>query len=333
MKRLITLIIISAVAGLQSFGQEEKAARLERLEKQQGVEAVADTSRAVAMEELAAVEEVPGIKRDTVIVEVGDEIFSVRELGDETRIKLGKKEFRVVENSDGVVVFKSDSRDNERSRLNRSNRFRGHLGGIEFGFNNYLTDFWSTSLEPEDYYLDLYTTKSNNWNFLLPNINIGFGRHIGIATTIGLSLNKYRFDGNNSIVEGTNGVIEPYYPEDGIVYSKTKLSTTYATLPIILEGQIPVSGSSHRTINVGAGVIGAVKLGSSTKMVYHTDGKQKEKHKDDYSLNTLRWGATARLGYEVLQVYGTCYFTSLFESGKGPELYPFEVGIALTFND
>ena len=28
-------------------------------------------------------------------------------MGDETRIKIGKKEFRVVENNDGVVVFKS----------------------------------------------------------------------------------------------------------------------------------------------------------------------------------------------------------------------------------
>ena len=31
-------------------------------------------------------------------------------MGDETRIKIGKKEFRVVENNDGVVVFKSSER-------------------------------------------------------------------------------------------------------------------------------------------------------------------------------------------------------------------------------
>ena len=331
MKRLFTLFAVLSIIILQTFGQEEKLNRLENLENQNKQE---NESQAVIEESREAqAGEQEDIRRDTVIVEVGDEIFSVRELGDETRIKLGKKEFRVVENSDGVVVFKSRTDDNDRPERSSSRRFKGHLGGLEFGFNSYLTDFWSTTLEPEDYYLDLNTAKSMNWNFLLPCINIGFTRHFGMVASLGLSFNKYRFDGNNSIVKDDDGVIGPYYPEPGIVYSKTKLSTTYATLPLMLEGQIPVSQNSRHTINVGAGVIGAVKLGSSTKMVYHTDGKQKEKHKDDYSLNTLRWGATARVGYEFFQVYGTCYFTQLFEEGKGPELYPFEVGIALTFND
>jgi len=153
-----------------------------------------------------------------------------------------------------------------------------------------------------------------------------------MAATLGINFNKYRFDGNNSIIKGENGVIEPLYPAEGMVYTKSKLVTTYATLPVILETQIPLS-NPKRTINLGAGIIGAAKLGSHTKVVYHTDGKHKTKNKDDFSLNTFRWGATARIGYEFFQVYGTCYFTSMFENGKGPELYPFEIGIAFTFNN
>jgi hypothetical protein len=99
----------------------------------------------------------------------------------------------------------------------------------------------------------------------------------------------------------------------------------------MLEVQIPVSYSS--TINLGAGVIGAVKLGSHTKVVYHNDGKQKDKNRDDFNLNVLRYGVTARAGYEMVQVYGTCWLSPMFEKGKGPELYPFEIGIALTIND
>jgi hypothetical protein len=333
MKRLFTLITISSIIAFPSFGQEEKMKKLENLESKTVTEAQTEVKSEARAESESKVETTA--KQDTVIVEVGDEIFSVKEMGDETRIKIGKKQFRVVENNDGVVVFKSYNKEdnNNESNSNRHDRFRGHLGGLEVGFNSYLTDFWSTTLAPEDYYMDLSTANSVNWNFLLPCINIGFARHFGLVATLGMSFNKYRFDGNNSIVKDENGIIGPYYPEDGIVYSKTKLSTTYATLPVMLEGQIPVSGSHNRTINIGAGVIGAVKLGSHTKMVYHTDGKQKEKYKDDYSLNTLRWGATARVGYEFFQVYGTCYFTELFEAGKGPELYPFEVGVAFTIND
>jgi hypothetical protein len=318
MKRIICISLATMVA-LPLLCQEEKLQKLENLEN--NTEINAETGNKT--------KDVPTARQDTVIVEVGDEVFSVKEIGDETRIKLGKKEFRVVENDDGVVVFKHSGND---SHNKKNDRFKGHLGGFELGLNSYLTDFWSTTLKPEDSYLNLNTAKSYNWNFSLPCLNIGFTRHFGMAATLGISFNKYRFDGNNSIVEDETGAIGPYYPETGITYSKSKLVTTYATLPLILEGQIPLS-NSKRTINIGAGVIGAAKLGSHTKVVYYTGGKEKEKHKDDFALNTFRWGATGRIGYEFFQLYGTCYFTSMFENGKGPELYPFEVGMAFTFNN
>lgn len=310
MKKLI-FILTATLFAIPVFCQEEKLQKLETLENE------------------TATKTETTVKQDTVIVEVGDEIFSVKEMGDETRIKVGKKEFRVVENNDGMVVYKSSDKE---SHKRNPHRFQGHLGGLEFGFNSLLTDYWTTSLKPEDNYFDLNTAKSGNFNFIFPSVNIGFSRHFGISTAVGINLNKYRFDGNNSIVKDENGVIGPYYPDEGITYSKSKLVTTYAILPVILETQIPVS-NNNRTINIGAGVIGAVKLGSYTKVVYYSDGKQKEKLKDDFSLNTLRWGATGRIGYEFFQVYGTCYFTSLFEKGKGPQLYPFEVGVAFTIND
>jgi hypothetical protein len=344
MKKLLFTTIAILIA-LHAVCQEDKLKELEKLEKETGTAVKNDTLvtnvtteigdtliRPEPLEEpeIEAEEEISA-NEDTVIVEVGDEIFSIKEMGDETRIKIGKKVFRVVENNDGVVVFKSSDTNSHPWRHDHD-RFRGHLGGLELGFDGFLTDYWSTSLEPEDSYFDLNTTKSYYWNLTLPCVNIPFSRHIGVASSLGLSINKYRFDGNNSIIKGDNGVIGPSYPEEGVTYSKSKLVTTYATLPVILEAQIPLS-DSHRTINLGAGVIGAAKLGAHTKVVYYTDGKQKEKNKDDFSLNTFRWGATARIGYEFFQITGTCYFTSLFEEGKGPELFPYEVGIAFTFND
>lgn len=318
MKRFICISLATLVA-LPLLSQEDKLQKLENLENKTEIntEAGGKTKNETVS------------KKDTVVVEVGDEIFSVKEIGDETRIKLGKKEFKVVENDDGVVVFKHSVNDSHKKNYDK---FKGHLGGFELGLNSYLTDFWSTTLKPEDNYLNLNTAKSYTWNFSLPCVNIGFTRHFGLAATLGINFNKYRFDGNNSIVEDENGAISPYYPAEGITYSKSKLVTTYATLPLILEAQIPLS-NSKRTINIGAGVIGAAKLGSHTKVVYYSGGKEKEKHKDDFALNTFRWGATARIGYEFFQLYGTCYFTSMFENAKGPELYPFEVGMAFTFNN
>jgi len=318
MKRII-LITLSALIAFPLFSQEERLQKLEKIENSTSNNEKQDSS----------VKKSASVTRDTVIVEVGDEIFSVREMGDETRVKIGKKEFRVVEDNDGVVVFKSSNKDSHKRNYER---FKGHLGGLELGLNGFLTDYWSTTLKPEDNYFDLYTAKSTNFNLLLPCVNIGFTRHFGISATLGISWNTYRFDGNNTIVKDEFGVIGPYYPEPPVSYTKSKFNTTFATLPVLMEVQIPVSGS-HNTINIGGGVIGAVKLGSNTKVVHYTDGKAKDKNKDDFSINTFRWGATGRVGYEFFQVYGTCYFTQMFEQGKGPELYPFEVGIAFTFND
>jgi hypothetical protein len=321
MKRFILLSIITLIA-LPLLCQEQNLQKLEKLEN--------DTLKKTEPPSKTKTESnFKNFKKDTVTVEVGNQIFSVKESGDETRIKIGKKEYRVVEDNDGVSVYR---RSNRESHTRNYERFRGHLGGFEIGFNSLLTDFLSTNLTPEENYFDLNTAKSYYFDFLLPCLNIGFTRHFGIATTLGINFNKYRFDGNNSIVKDENGVIGPLYPPAGITYSKSKLATTYATLPVILEGQIPVSGS-HRTINIGAGVVGAVKLGSHTKVVYYTGGKEKNKDKDDFSLNTLRWGTTARIGYECFQIYSTYYFTTMFEKGKGPELYPFEIGMAFTFND
>lgn len=312
MKRVVSIISIVSLISMPVFSQnDEKEKKLENLENQDHKESV----------------------KDTVSVVIGDEIFSIKESGDETRVTLGNKEYRVVEDNDGVTVYRSDKRDGGDKEFyhRKHDRFRGHLGGLEIGFNGFMTDYWSTTLAPEDNYFDLNTSKSWVWNFLFPNVNIGLSRHLGFVSTIGFNFSTYRFDGNNTIVKDNYGVIGPHYPDSGIVFTKSKLETAYLTLPLLLEAQIPVS-DHNKTINIGAGVIGALKLCSKTKVTYDDGDKSKAKSKDDFSMNVLRWGATARIGYEHFQVYGTTYFTQLFEEGKGPQLYPYEVGIAFTFN-
>jgi hypothetical protein len=135
---------------------------------------------------------------------------------------------------------------------------------------------------------------------------------------------------DNNIQKGANGIIEVLYPEAKL--EKSKLATIYLTLPFILEMHIPVN-NNH--INIAGGAIGGLKLGSHTKMVYEDD-RRTVKSNRDFSLNMLRYGATARIGYENFHLYGTYYLTPLFRNGKGPggyDLYPFEIGVAFTIND
>jgi hypothetical protein len=134
------------------------------------------------------------------------------------------------------------------------------------------------------------------------------------------------FDGNNNIIKGTDGIIEVLDP--GAILKKSKFTTFYFNIPLMLEIQVP---TDHNYLHIAAGPIGAVKLFSYSKMVYE-DG-DKVKSDGDFSLNLVRYGATARIGYENFQLYGTYYMTPLFRTGKEPggvNLYPFEIGIAFT---
>jgi hypothetical protein len=161
-------------------------------------------------------------------------------------------------------------------------------------------------------------------------LSLGFTRNIGIVTGLGVNWNNYRFDANNNIVKTATGIIEEFDP--GVPLEKSKLTTVYLQLPVLLEIHLPFD--SHK-LHLAAGPIGAIKVGSHTKTIYQDSGK-KIKTDGDFSLNMLRYGATACIGYQNFQIYGTYYKTPLFKTGKGPggyDLYPFEIGFSFTFND
>ena len=66
---------------------------------------------------------------------------------------------------------------------------------------------------PDDIdYMTLHSSKSTNFNMNFTQLSLGLTRHIGFVTGLGLNWNNYRFDGNNNIIKGDNGVIEELDP-------------------------------------------------------------------------------------------------------------------------
>lgn len=277
-------------------------------------------------------------KNESASVTIGRDLLKVEETDSTFNIKAGNRGITILESLengnnirvDNYTPSEDSDRDNEdHDRQRRRSRFRGHWSGIELGFNNYSTSGINQALPDNIDYMTLHSGKSTNFNINFSQISLGITRHIGFVTGLGLNWNNYRFDGNNNIVKGNNGVIEELDP--GARLSKSKLATLFMTLPFMLEMQIR---ANHNNLSLGFGPIGAIKLGSHTKMVF--ENGEKVKSNGDFSLNMLRYGATARVGYGNFQVYGTYYKTPLFQTGKGPagvDLFPYEIGIALTFND
>lgn len=220
---------------------------------------------------------------------------------------------------------KQNTREEFYSTKHNYKRFKGHFSGVDIGFNSYVTSDGSLSLPEEYQYLDLNQGKSVgvSVNFLQYSIGLQRRGNIGLVTGLGMEFNNYRFDSQNLLLKDKNGNLS-YETTDRNV-RKNKLATVYFNMPLLLEFQIPTY-RNRSPIYFSAGGIGGVRLKSHTKVVYNEGGKKKEKDRSDYNLSTFRYGVMARMGYRAINLYGSYYFSSLFEENKGPELYPVSVG-------
>jgi hypothetical protein len=313
MKKTGLILVLTSIL-LRLSGQENKNETL--VEKQLAV--VSDTN-------------------DNTKIVVGNNFLSVENSKEAVKVRLGNRRLDILESLEGPKIsfkkIQSDDNvfqdDKDDRQAGRRNRFKGHWSGIELGFNNYLTADNSLVMPADIYYMTLNSGISNNFNLNITQQSFGLASHFGIVTGLGINWNNYKFDGNNNILKNNIGIIEIDSLDAHL--EKSKFTTVYLTLPLLLEIQIP---ADNHHINIAGGFIGAIKLGSHTKMVFQNGDKVKSH--DDLSLNLLRYGPTARLGYENFQIFATYYMTPLFKTGKGPggyELYPFEIGLAFTFND
>jgi hypothetical protein len=81
---------------------------------------------------------------------------------------------------------------------------------------------------------------------------------------------------------------------------------------------------------ISAGVTGAKQLETHTKIKYRRNGKrEKLKSPGDYSINEYKVAATFRCGYRWINLFASYDLVPMFENRRGPELYPFSLGIKL----
>ena len=264
---------------------------------------------------------------------------------DSTKIRIGRKQITIIDENGNTTVkipSKNKYKDDWDIEFHHKSSFTGHWSGLEFGINGFMDKNQSTTMKNDKAWLDLKQARSWNFNLNLLQYSIGFGTDkIGLVTGMGLEFNNYHFSNDISLkVDKTTGsptygmtVVDSSYILGGYNVQKTKLSTTHLTIPLLLEFQIPTGEHGHR-IYISGGVIGGLRIGAHTKVVYEDGGRQKDKNREDFNLATFRYGFTARIGYRGLKLFANYYPVALFESGKGPEVYPFSVGLVLfNFND
>ncbi len=270
-----------------------------------------------------------GAKTD---VKIGDNTIDIHDSGKDTvKIRVGRKTIVVAEGHHGSSVKYNKLNDEEfKHWTGREPKFKGHWSFFEMGVNSFANvdyaDYFAYT-GPSSYYdpnfMDINHNKSMEVNINLFKVSFGLQKKhndIGFVTGLGLNFNDYRFSNGNTITN-SHGFLAPF-PIPGQDLQKTKLSTGYLTVPLLLEFQLPRESG----LWLSAGVIGGIKMGSHTKV--KIDGNTTKDH-SDFNINPFRGGATARLGYKGFNIFGTYYFTPFFKDGRGPAMNPFTIGIGI----
>jgi hypothetical protein len=271
---------------------------------------------------------------DNVHVVVGDsesgkgvEVLT-DEWGDTTHIRVGRRNFKVIEGNNGTYV--KYEKDDKIKKWSRS--MNVHWAGLEVGMNMFENSDYSiyqgTEYEQYGDVFDLRSGKSLSWNlnfmeFAFKNEKKTFG----LVTGMGISFNDYAFDLPVTMEkEDGYGITVPVsIKQDDKSVKKSKLHVNYLTVPLMLEVKTPLKmGGSH--LSLSAGAIGSLYIGSHTKYKYYD--KAKVKIKGNYNINQWKYDLTGRLHFGDFTVFANYSMTSLFETGQGPEIHPLMIGIS-----
>ena len=280
---------------------------------------------------------------DTTTVSIGSMHLEVVEGDDTTKVSIGGH--TLIVDDDGNVKWKR----------NKKLKFNGHWGGFELGINGYVTPDFKTNWGAEYDYLNLRYEKSIavNLNIYEQNIALNKTKNIGLITGVGFSWVNYRFN-PPTYLEPTSPELEGYYME-GVSVRKTKLTAMYVTVPILFEMQTKNPRRIKRFFFSVGGLISA-RISSHTKIYFNEANKEYKlripgsdpaeykpgtyitpgatdrniiKSFRSFYLQPVKFDASLRIGYGLLSIFGTYSINPLFQSGRGPELYAWTIGITL----
>jgi hypothetical protein len=277
---------------------------------------------------------------DTTSVNLG--IFDVEVIdGDTTKVSVGRHQ---------IVV---DDEGNVKYRKKRK-KFNGHWGGVELGINGYVTPDFNTNFSTyydKDYdYLTLQYEKSIavNLNIFEANIPFNKDKNMGLVTGIGLAWNNYRFSSPTYLTPDSSEVYGFYM--EGASVRKTKLTAMYITVPIFFE--IQTKSRRWKMFHFGIGGLMSARVRTHTKVYYNqanqpyllvdpnSDFTQERttpggtnriiaKQYNSFYLQPFKFDAMVRIGYSVINLFATYSINSMFQSGRGPELNRWTIGIML----
>jgi hypothetical protein len=278
--------------------------------------------------------------------------------GDTVNVNIGNLKIQVLDGDSTVVVVGSrklvvDEDGNVNLTRVKKHKFNGHWAGVDLGINGLLTTDFNMGYPAEVAFLDQKTEKSIavNINFYEQNIPLNKSGTLGLVSGLGLTWNNYRFS-SDVMLRNENNNMMGYYIE-GVNVRKSKLVNTWLTMPLYLELQTR-SNNTKEKAHIAAGVVAGWRFRSHTKIYFDDANKAYNliepftgsvvetgqtpsnsrrniiKDFNSFQQNPFKLDASVRAGWGIVNLYANYSLTQLFIKDRGPELYPFAIGITLS---
>ena len=207
----------------------------------------------------------------------------------------------------------------------RSRKIKTRYGLVDFGFNALSTPTTyrlENGIDP----FELRLFKSTNINLHLVQQRLSLAkRHLNLVYGLSIESHRYSFDNPVILLEDTPEAQFQFF--ENRRFKKNRLATTYLTIPMMFNIKSNPR-YSYRSFHLSAGGYASLLLGANFKT---KEKGNKDKIKDNFGLNTFRYGLRGEIGYGPLIFYTTIDMNNLFDKDKdnGYEVTPFSIGLVI----
>lgn len=218
-----------------------------------------------------------------------------------------------------------------KSRRGRVGQTR-HSYNVDLGTNNYLQEDGQFPTGSE-----LYAVRPwGSWYLGVNSVQrTRLARNIFAEWAMGVSWYSFKFQEDNINIGQDDAGIHFMTDSRQVDFVKSKLSATFINFSLVPV--LDFGGHSHKPrvwegdgggFRFGLGPYVGYRISSKTKLVYEADGeREKEKTRDDFNLNNLRYGMRLQIGVRSTDLFINYDMNELFAKDKGPALNAVSFGI------
>ena len=238
---------------------------------------------------------------------------------DTTKYTLGNTTIIIA--SDGDVEIEREKKEKKPADFN-------YWSGIDFGVNGYFMDNeFGFNNDPDNIHMELNLARSFNINLNVFEYSTEIGSEkVLFVTGLGFRFNRYAFKNTTTTLSFDDTSVFPQVDSVNS-FHKNFLNTSYVSIPLMFA--VVPGKDAKKSFHMAAGLIGSLRMGSRVKQRYEVNNQNfKDLKRGHYHINPFLVDASVRIGVDRFTIFANYGLTPLFERNKGPEYYPFAVGIA-----